>query len=262
MTNDDEDREERLAFAARLTHARKRVFPKTGEAIDMLKTRYGIKRRTYFSHESGERLPKDAAIMQYAELFQVTPEYLRYGTGAENFEEADEGEPTDEPEDEALQVNQLTRQDNFNPSHNTSIRFIVLLSADDIRAISLEKGNPTEMSGARIPLPAFTQAGPQTFAYILPERDTAMVASDGPSFRPGTCLLIDPDRTIMPGDFVLADLKDYELPLLRRYKAARSYAQGVRFTLEALNPAYETITVDSPKDCLKIGRLILTQQEY
>lgn len=256
-------REARMQFAARLRRARMRHYKSVARAYAALHSKWSsVKRRTYYSHEAGERLPSDQDIERYAQMFEVTPQYLRYGTDAEAFEDGVEEEMSDDTAEEPPVINQLTRSGDLESSHNSDVRFIVVLSAGDIRSLSLKRGDLAQMSGTKIPVPAFVQASARSHAYIIPASDNSMVASDGPSFLPGTCLVIDPARPILPGDLVLADLQGFDEPLFRRYRAARPYARGVRFALEALNPAYEMIAVENPQDCLSVGRLIWTGHQW
>ena len=88
-----------------------------------------------------------------------------------------------------------------------------------------------------------------------------MTGDKGPSFSPGTYVAADPERTIMPGELVLADLLE-DGPVFRIYKAARPYAQGVPFRLVASNPAYDAIDVTEARQLVSIARVIFTAQPW
>ena len=85
-----------------------------------------------------------------------------------------------------------------------------------------------------------------------------MVSNAGASFGAGTYIVVDPDAVILPGKYVLVVLKGFEEPLFRIYKAARPYEVGVHFTLQALNPAYDQISIKDPGQVESIQRVIYT----
>lgn len=244
-------------LAQRLRQARMRKFKTAALAVEALNKQGGVKRRTYYSHEAGERTPSEADLRLYSELFGVTPEYLRYGTGAEQLE----SEPADGSGDGDGSINQAGEQLEIISSHNPKVRFIVVLSAGEIGQLATNRGDLANMSGRRLPVPDFLDASAQSFIYIMPDDDLSMATLDSQSIPPGTIICIDLDQTvapILPGRFVLARLKGYDEPLIRRYVADRPYNATSPFTLEALNPSYKPIDVSAPSDCELIGRIILT----
>lgn len=253
MDRDDEQ------IAHRLKRARARRFKTAGKAIEELEARWGIKRRTYFSHEAGERTPSDRDIERYAELFGVTPQYLRYGDGSEVFDSAEEIVNEDEDKGLPRLINQGVEQFKLNPSHNHPVRFIVILSANEIRKISTGQGDLAKMSGRSLPVPDFLSASRHSFAYIIPQNDMAMMTDRGQSFGPGTCLIIDQEREIAPGDFVLVEHADFAAPLFRTFRAVAPYKPGMTFELSAFNPAYQNILVDAAAKVISIGRVIWAQ---
>ena len=254
-------------LGARLEAARVRKFDTRAAAIDALDQQWGVKRRTYYSHEAGERRPKMEDLERYSRTFDAPLHYFLFGDDAvipsstvmvyANQKKArlrpvinkDESTGSDDP------INQDFEDFYLNTSHNRGVRSIVVLSAEQIRRMSTG-GGLASMSGDTIPVPSFLNAGPNSFWYRIPAHDLAMI-NDGPfSLKPGTAILVDLDRAISPNDYVLADLNHLDQPVVRQYKALTARGEGPGFQLEALNPAYDPIKVADPKDCLSIGRII------
>ena len=260
-------------MGARLEVARMRKYPgkPAAAAVRDLEDFHNVRRRTYYSHEAGEKKPKLPMLRIYSQLFDVALDYFLYGTDAQIYETearaiAAEQKTAlridfnqDEQSSSALPINQRAQQFDINSSHNSSHRFIVLLSAGDIKKLSTGRGDLTQMSGRTLPAPGFVEASEDSFWYQIPAHDFSMVNGDGPSLPPGTICLADRDHErapIEPGRFVIVDLDGREEPLIRRYVADRSYTSGVRFSLEPLNPRSETIDVTDPSQCLLIARII------
>lgn len=246
-------------FGCRLAEARINAgFQTAVQAIHALK----LIRRTYYSHEAGERMPSDDDICRYADLYGVTPTYLRYGDDAAEQDRGAGRSAKNSLVPSTVLVNQPSQLSKLSASQNYGVRPIVILSAKDIRSLSKGRGVLTFMSRETLPVPEFLAAGPDAFAYIIPPGDFSMIARNGPSFHPGTALVVDPERRIEPGDKVLVDLKDFDAPLLRIYKAVRPYIPGTPFTLSALNEAFDDIRVDDADRVLSIARLIWTGHQW
>jgi SOS-response transcriptional repressor LexA len=204
-------------------------------------------------------MPKRADLARYAELFEVSVAYLLSGADAHLYEDQESvvsEEHGDINEDESAPINQASVKGDSKSSHNGEIRLIVKLSAGGVKKLSSEWGDLTKMSGQRLPVPAFIDAGPRTFWYQITEHDQSMVTSDSFSLTPGAIFLVDLDRPIMPGDHVCAYLEGFAEPVIRKYVASRPHSTGASFTLEARNPAYRPIEVPKDGHCRLIGRVI------
>lgn len=250
----------RQAIASRIKFARKLKFHRAIDAIEELEQRYGKKRSSYYSHESGARLPDDEDIGRYAELFGVTPEFIRYGSGSEVYKGTATAINEDESEASVVAINQYRRQSDLKSSHIHPVRLIIILSAEQIRTLSAG-GDLATMSGSTLPVPDFLAASPDSFAYLIPSHDFSMVAASGPSYAPGACVVIDPQRQIAPGDRVYADIEGFDEPVVRKFVAARPFTTGLKFRLEAFNPAFDPIELSDPQEIRVLARVIWVAQE-
>ncbi len=250
-----------LAFGRRLTQARKGLKGPDGkplyrftrdfiEAIKKRRPDWPI--RTYYSHEAGDRVPlDDATIELYAEMLDTTSHWLLFG--------GDEGVNDETLKDDAATINQPNEVLDINPSKIVGVRYIPLLTASDIKKLLSGNGNLTAMSREQLPMPQNVVVSARAFYYQIPEHDASMVSATGQSFAPGTQLLIDQDRDILPGDFLLASLPDMPAPVMRRLQSAYSLAPDkprYPFKLVALNPMAEPVTVHNRTECQVIGRVI------
>ena len=254
---------QKAEFARRLSWAIKRKYAKNADLIKELERRGWAKRRTLYSHlaPNDYRMPNTADIGRYAEVLGVSASFLQFGEGAEaeafRLSTINEGKS----DGSTATINQLRGQPDLNSSHNPNVRFIVVLSAEQIRDLSTAQGDLARMSGQSIPVPELLNAGRGSFAYFVPVNDFSMVAASGLSFHPGACLIVDPERTIAPGDLVVADINGFDAPILRRYVGARPYSRAARFKLEAFNASFEPLEIADPDDVLFIGRVIWTGQQ-
>jgi hypothetical protein len=240
-------------FGARLKAVRKQTFSTAVEAIDVMAKMWGLKGRTYFSHEKGDRMPSDAELARYAAFFGVTPEYLRYGVDDE-----DRVARVVVPFAAGVgSVNQISQNFDINASRRPIARHIVILSAIEIKRLISGQADLATMSGQGVlPVPASLLVSQSAFTYEIPSYDRSMVGSGVISFHPGSALVIDPDEQVLPGHYVLANVPDLPEPIVRRYDAARPYQIGVAFTLTALNEAYKPIDVAEAGQGSVIGRVM------
>lgn len=252
----------RKEIGARIHRAQKRKFRFGSDAIEELERLHGKKAKAaYYSHRSGTRLADDDTLRIYAELFDVPFEYLRLGLGAEEIEAGDTQINEDESDASVGSINQHKQEIDAKASHKRGVRFIPILSADQIRDLSAGRGDLAQMSGRTLPVPDFLNASSDSFAYFIPTNDFSMVAASGPSYAPGACIVIDPQRQITPGDRVYAEIDGFDEPVVRKYVAARAYAPGVKFRLEAFNPAFAAIEVTERAQVRFMARVIWAAQE-
>lgn len=242
------------AFGKRLDWARREAgYRYSSDFIQILKARRGaVRARTYYSHKAGKRVPDDdETIDLYAEMLDVSRDFLLFGAGAEalGYFLTDDGEP----------INQPVELFAINPFQPAGIRYIPVLTASDIKRLLNGQVNLITFSGERVPIPQDAAAMANAFAYRIPPHDTSMTGRDGPSFTPGTWLIIDPERDVLPGDFLLAWPANMPGPVLRRLQSSHAYiadAPHFPFKLIALSPHADPITVAEPGDCVILGRLI------
>lgn len=252
----------RKAIGARIHRAQKRKYRFSSDAIEELERRHGKKvKASYYSHRSGTRLPDDVTLQMYADLFDVPIAYLRLGVGAEEIEGQDAQIKEDESERSGDIINQHRREFELKSSHKHPVRLIPILSADQIKDLRTGRGDLAQMSGRTLPVPDFLNASSDSFAFFIPTDDFSMVAPNGPSYAPGACIVIDPQRQITPGDRVFAEIEGFDDPVVRKYVAARPYAPGVRFRLEAFNPSFAAIEVPDSGEVRFIARVIWAAQE-
>lgn len=241
-------------FGARLKAVRKQHYSTAVEAIDVMAKMWGLKGRTYFSHEKGDRMPSDIELERYAAFFGVTPQYLRYGVEGD-----DRPDKVVVPFSAGVRpVNQLSQNFDINASRRPAARYIKILSAIEIKELIFGGGDLATLPGqGALPVPASLPVSDEAFTYEIPSYDHSMVGQGNIAFHPGSSLVVDPREQVLPGHYVLASVPDLDAPLVRRYDAAKPYQPGVAFTLTALNEAYKPIEVSGPDSGLVIGRIIL-----
>lgn len=275
-----------LLLGARLEIARLREFDSVRAAIDALREASDqpdqIKPRAYYLHESGERRPRKMSRLRlYADTFKVPLSYLLFGEGAEVYEaeardlaarkrivlkiDALKGEKTvAESSRKIVPINQDIELIETNTIHNPIDRSRVILTASEIRKLSTGRGDLATMSGPMLSVPDFLNPSRHSFWYRVPAIDVSMAPTsrEGHSFPPGGIGLFDQEAKILPGDYVLAYLDDWDEPVMRQYVASRAYSAGASFKLEALNPAYEPIEIPLKSKCRYIARLVFFGNQH
>jgi len=218
----------------RLQQARiKSGFAKPIDAI----RRFGWPRDSYYKRESGTRKIMPEELSTYAAAYGVSVIWLMHGISP--------------------QSNHNAQNIPIKPLNNLDRHEIPLLGSDTLGQLdNLIKGG-TIVSDKKVAVPEFIKTGIRAIAYLIPDNDLSMLGERGDTFPPGTMLIIDPDKEIIPGNYILALPDNFELPVLRRYEAIRSPSPKTPFTLSALNPAYQPIVVNSSESCRIIGRLVM-----
>ncbi len=92
--------------------------------------------------------------------------------------------------------------------------------------------------------------GPNAFAMEV--RDDSMT----PEFRVNDVLIIDPDTTPNPGDFVVAKLDSDNEVIIRKYKQLSASKTSPAFELIALNEDWASVRVDPDTSCELVGAVI------
>jgi hypothetical protein len=252
--------EQAREFGRRLQWARKRAGYSTRRAaLGDIPAKWGIATRTYYSHERGERTPdREDTLMHYCELFKVSRDFLLFGNGPEllEYQSAEAVELTSE-------INHASKQVYEKSSHFETVRYIPIIRASNIE--NLISGNEAlaDMTKEFLPVSSSLLAGPRSFGYEIPSEDDSMVGPGGRSFAPGSFIVVDPEREIMPGKYALVQFPDME-PTVRQLRSSmpfRPAAPQFPFTLQASNPNYGPFKVDGASDCTIIGRVVFTIEE-
>lgn len=82
---------------------------------------------------------------------------------------------------------------------------------------------------------------PSRYAFALEVEGDSMVSDVGPSFPAGTIIIVEPERSAKPGDFVVA--KDVST---QRGTFKRLMTDGSRWYLKPLNRDYLPLEIDDP----------------
>ena len=210
-------------------------------AISAVK-RFGWPERSYYKHESGERRIMPEELSAYATAYKVAVIWLMHGVSP--------------------QSNHNAQNIPIKPLSTLDIREVPLLSSQSLEELDDFIRGGILVSDKSVVVPESAQVGNRTIAYIIPEDDLSMLGERGDTFPPGTVLVIDPDRVITPGNYILAQPAGFDLPVLRRYEAVHSPSKNTPFTLSALNLAYQPIVVNNPESCRILGRLVMGQRHY
>lgn len=244
------------AFGQRLQWARKRKgFRTRQDVFRAIPDDWPIAERTYYAHERGERVPESSEVIaRYCTFFNITQDFLIFGTGAEMQEFANSG------------INHTSKQIVENSSQIEGIRFIPILQASDLEQYMQEKGTLATMTKETLPLPSSINAGPNAFAYEIHPDDESMIGSgvEVRAFHPRSFVVIDPDSTIKPGQYLLVKLKDWPYATVRQFKSSRPYQPDVPhfgFALRSANPAILDETIYYSGDCEILGRVVFTIEE-
>jgi len=223
----------------RLQQAREeRGFAKPIDAV----RRFGWPRDSYYKHESGARRPMPEALSAYAAAYKVSVIWLMHGISPKSNHDA-----------QNIPIKTLNDLD---------IHEIPLLNSNILGTLDDFIKGGTLVSDKSVVVPEFAQVGSRAIAYLIPDSDLSMLGERGDTFPPGTMLIIDPDKAIAPGNYILTLPAQFEVPILRRYEATRSPSKNTPFTLSALNPAYQPIVVNNPESCRIIGRLVMGLRAY
>lgn len=252
--------EQAKEFGRRLQWARKRAgYSSRQAAINVIPKSWGIAERTYYSHERGERMPdKDETLMRYCELFKVSRDFLLFGNGPEllEYQSAEAVELTSE-------INHANKQVYEKSSHFEAVRYIPIIRASNIENLISGKEALADMTKEFLPVSSSLLAGPRSFGYEISSEDDSMVGPGGRSFAPGSFVVVDPEREIMPGKYALVQFPGME-PTVRQLRSSmpfRPSAPQFPFTLQASNPNYGPFTVNGASDCTIIGRVVFTIEE-
>lgn len=249
--------EQAREFGRRLQWARKRAGYSTRKAvIDSMPEAWGIAARTYYSHERGERAPeREDTLQHYCEIFSVSRDFLLFGNGPEILEYQ-----STEATESVSEINHAANQVYEKPSHFETVRYIPIIRASDIQKIISGKEALAEMTKEFLPVSSSLLAGPHSFAFEITAEDNSMVGESGQSFPPFSHVVVDPDRDIMPGKFLLVQFLGME-PTVRQLKSSRPYQPSnptFPFVLQAANLNFGPITINSNDDCTVLGRVVFT----
>jgi SOS-response transcriptional repressor LexA len=170
-----------------------------------------LKQTRLTNWEQGTRTPGPEEIKQLAQALEVSPAYLMCLS--------DEQEPNKaKPHRHLLPL--------LDAKQACDAKTYLESSRDDIKLIAVS----TEL------LPNLSDN-----AFVLRVTDDSMM----PEFRVNDVLVIEPDATPKPGDYVVAFLKGEQEVLIRKYKQLSASKDVNTFELAALNDDWASIGVDA-----------------
>lgn len=262
MANRDTARaQQKRAFGRRLRQQRlnmrgpdgRQLYKKISDFTNELQARAPhLEARNYYHWEAGSRIPRDDEVINLlAQMLNTTAEWLVSGPAEEV-----NAPPLN---DNRGRINQTIEIPSIKPFKLPALRYIPVLSASEIRSLLLGNGNLTTMSREQLPAPPHTDAGADAFYYRIPEDDTSMVGGAGHSFPPGTLLLINRERPIQPGAFLLAQQADMPGPIMRQLQAPFPVVPAnprFPFRLIALNPMAQPIVCSAGESWEILGRVV------
>lgn len=186
---------------------------------------------TYRAHERGAREINSRSAVMYAKAFRVTPEYILYGG----------------------QATSMSTQDVDAVAHKRpNFRIVPLLSPLEARTMPTVLKTST-CDRAVIAVNDSPDLSPHVYAILI--SDVSMMAISptvDASFRPGDMVVFDRERSIFPGDYVLADIDGYPDPIFRKYQART----GGSALLVPLNSDYSSEPLAATDAHRIIGRLV------
>lgn len=189
--------------------------------------RFGISRAAVAQWESEETNPGTAKLEGVADILGVRIEWLTTGRGPTRTDEQD-------PEDAARRA-LVPVIDYVRAGHWTDV------------------ADPYEPGGGSEYLATDVSLGSNAFALIIDGESMA------PEFMPGDKIIVDPDVTPRPGDFVVAKLDGEEKATFKKFRPRGRDGNGQEvIELRALNEDWPTlaIDVDSP------GHIVATMIEH
>ena len=163
-----------------------------------------------------------------------------------------------------LPINHPIKQLELTPSKTLQILYVPILPDGEVSAW-LSGGRSFEMSLIKtLPIPDMPNLGPRTWAHVIAQSDFSMTGIGDRSYPPGSILIIDPDRPIIPGDRIVIRPRDVTQWLVRKYQAAwtlpADFANAKRFMLIATNPSFEPIRITKP-DAWELGGRVMASYQ-
>lgn len=238
-------------FGRRLQQARKKAGYSTRlSAVKDIPAGKNIASRTYYSHERGERLPEREDTLQcYCDLFGVSRAFLLDGERGEAENDSD--------------INHMRKGVDEKSSILEFVRYIPIIRVSEIEKIITGKGALADMTKDFLPVPSSLLVGPNAFAYEISLTDESMVGKEGRTFLPGSFVIIDPDREIIPGKYALVQFGGAD-PCVRQLQSSRSFKKDephYPINLVANNTNFTSIRVQNDNDCTILGRVVFTISE-
>lgn len=214
--------------------------------------RFGWNENTYKSHENGARPISKRAAAHYAKAYKVLPGWLLYGTGPKTPpREVYKGEllpirkglPQQADSEIGLAYRKIPRLD-----------WAIMANMTDIDEAIAE-------SESFYLVPVDNILPPISFALKM--SDDSMAGTGEDSFRSGDDLILSPQKTVKPGDFVLAKVFARNETVFRQYRESGYDKQGRKIvTLHALNPSWANDTIILGLSGEIIARLIRHSRDY
>lgn len=190
---------------------------------------FGWRESTYRSHENGTRDLSRNAARKYAAAFGCTiDELLKSHNGGPDY---------DNTVKRALAIRPLPR---------------LAWGMVDGQALDQRIEQPESYSS----VPGEIEVGNR--AFVIDNQDDSMVDVEGRigiSFRPGNLLIIDPDKEITPGAFVIAEVPDSPQWVFRQYRVI-GYENGESVVhLVPFNSSYPTYKLVGEHSDMIVGVL-------
>jgi hypothetical protein len=250
-------------------------YRRAADFADILARDGVVERAAFYSHLSGTKWPDGktlSRVREYEARLGMPVGWIHDGRGedVEDLRRAldllkdDEGKaqirrlfpffPLSRTEESA--VNQQLEESGADSGKISKIRHIPILPDGKIEAWLSGERALDMMAAQTIPILLDGDIGPRAFGYVVGRDDHSMASATARSFPPGTVVVIDPDRPITPGNYVLAKPKTKRIWMLRLYRAALEYDGSQPYTLEASNPAFEAIRVADPAGWEIAGRAV------
>lgn len=239
-------------IGCKIKAARQKVYRRALDAHAAMSKHTTISLNSLQKHESGARRPSERLIKLYAKLYKTSVGTLLPDTVKVT---PDTTRVNAEVNSQPVKVNKQLpdKADSFS-FVIPQIRHIPVFTQEEIGRYVQERMPMSQVPNHTLPLPAQMAAGPQAFAYEMPMDDRSMVNDTVPSIGPGTICIVDPDREVKPGDFVLVS-GGGGLMTVRMLQADSDFAPGAPFTLVALNKLYFP-TRDAQSTWQIVGRVI------
>lgn len=207
----------------RLKYARSRKFPSASAAARA----NGWVVSTTTQHENGERQLTAEAAMKYAQIYEVTLDYLFLGRTDALFDLTHIGA--------------------------SSQQFTPVVDLGDIEALTNYAIEKRAMSNRKLPVPP-NEEGPSSSTIFVKMPDKSMEnPSDRRSIAEGEQVECNAAETWGPSDIVLSVVDGYPAGLIREYALPSEDADG--FELRALNPAFPPIRVGANRSGVIIAKV-------
>jgi SOS-response transcriptional repressor LexA len=195
----------------------------------------GWNANTYKSHENGQRGIKREMAERYGRAYGVSPAWILTGENPPDF----------------VRSNQKLRIPNVSTRKIPKISYIAAGTFTEISDPYAEGFGEEWVSVDD------NEIGPRAFALEV-EGESML-----PEFKSGEVIIIDPDASIKPGDYVAAKTTNAESATFKKYRARGVDADGVeRIELVPLNEDHPTEHIDADRPGYLVGKMVRHIREF